>query len=68
MNIILFLAALLVAWLVFTWLVKVVKASVQTAVSVAIIVLILQLVFGIGPEQLWEQIVNLPQVIFGGGN
>lgn len=63
MEIVLFIAALLVAWVVFTWLVKVLKASVKTAFIVAVIVVILQLVFGIGPQQLWDQIMNLLQPI-----
>jgi glycerol-3-phosphate acyltransferase PlsY len=62
-EIIIVIAALIISWLVFTWLVKVLKASIGTAIAIAIIVLILQLAFGIGPQQLWQQIVNLPQTI-----
>lgn len=46
-ELIILLASLLVAWLVFTWVVQVLKASVSTAIAIAVIVLILQLVFGI---------------------
>lgn len=63
MEIVLFVAALLVAWAIFTWLVKVVKASVKTAFGIAIVVVILQIVFGIGPQQLWDQVMNLLQPI-----
>jgi predicted PurR-regulated permease PerM len=69
MELIILIASLLVSWLVFTWLVKVLKASIGTAISIAIVVLILQLAFGIGPQELWQQIINLPQTIqqfFGG--
>jgi ABC-type multidrug transport system permease subunit len=59
------IAALIVAWLVFTWLLKVVKASVTTALTIAIIVLILQFVFGIHIEEITKQIFQLPQIIFG---
>ncbi|MEC4986359.1 MAG: hypothetical protein SAJ37_08215 [Oscillatoria sp. PMC 1068.18] len=62
-DLIVVIAAVVVTWLVFTWLVKVLKASFGTAISIAIVVLILQLVFGIGPQDLWEQIINLPQSI-----
>ncbi len=63
-DLIILIAAIFVAWLVFTWLVKVVKASISTAITIAVIVLILQLVFGIGPQELWRQILNLPQMLF----
>ncbi|MEM8641082.1 MAG: hypothetical protein AAGG51_20055 [Cyanobacteria bacterium P01_G01_bin.54] len=63
MEIILLIAACLIAWGVFTWLVKVVKASVQTALIIAFVLVVIQVGFGIGPRQLWEQISNLPQTI-----
>ncbi|MGL5807091.1 MAG: hypothetical protein ACRC11_16905 [Xenococcaceae cyanobacterium] len=62
-SLISFVAALILAWLVFTWLLKVVKASITTAVTMAIIVAVLQLVFGIGVEQVLQQIVRLPETI-----
>ncbi len=62
-QIILVIAALLVSWLVFSGLIKIIKTSVGTAFKIAIIVLILQLAFGIAPQELWQEIVNLPQTI-----
>lgn len=62
-DLILLIAALIVSWLVFTWLVKIVKLTVGTALIIAGIVLILQLLFGVNPNQLWQQILNLPQII-----
>ena len=64
LELIILIAAILVSWLVFTWLVKVLKASIGAAFSIAVVVLILQLVFGIGPQELWQQIINLPQTIW----
>ena len=64
LNLIIWIAAVVVAFLVFTWLIKVVKATISTAVCIAIIVLILQLLFGIGPQQLWQQIVQIPEVVW----
>jgi hypothetical protein len=63
-DLIIWIAALIVAAIVFTWLLKVVKATITTAISVAIIVLILQLLFGIGPNQVWQQITQIPQIIW----
>ena len=64
LNLILLIAALIVSWLVFTALLNVVKTTLKTAISIAAIVLVLQLVFGIGPQQLWQQIIELPQTFF----
>jgi hypothetical protein len=68
-ELIIVIGALLVTWLVFTWVIKVLKASISTAIAIAGIVLILQLAFGIGPDRIWQQILLLPQTIwhlFGG--
>lgn len=59
MNWVILIAALIVSFLVFTWLIRVVKATIGTAIAIALIVLVLQLVFGIGPQDLWEQVVGL---------
>ncbi|NJK36456.1 MAG: hypothetical protein HC825_06625 [Oscillatoriales cyanobacterium RM1_1_9] len=60
-ELILLLTSLLVAWLVFTWFIKVLKASINTALSVAVIILVLQLLFGIGPQEFFQQIFSLPE-------
>ncbi|MBW4516198.1 MAG: hypothetical protein KME11_13370 [Timaviella obliquedivisa GSE-PSE-MK23-08B] len=52
-------ASLLVAFLVFGWLLKVVKATVGTALAIAAVVLGLQLFFGVGPEELWLQMTQI---------
>ncbi len=64
LNLIIILAALIISWLVFTWLLKVVKTTVTTAIAIAAIVLILQLMFGIKPDQLWSEIINLSQTLW----
>lgn len=61
MDWILLIAALIVAFLIFTWLLKVVKATISTALTVAFIVLLVQLFFGIGPGDLWNQTVLIWQ-------
>ncbi|BFM38646.1 hypothetical protein [Synechocystis sp. LKSZ1] len=65
MQILLFLSALLIAWLLFTWLWKVFKISLKTALTIAVIAFILQFAFGISPEKLWQEIINLPQLFLG---
>ncbi|HEY9908988.1 MAG TPA: hypothetical protein V6D18_15440 [Thermosynechococcaceae cyanobacterium] len=63
MNLVLLLAAIVVSFLVFTWLVKVLKATIGTAILVAAIVLGVQLLIGIGPGQIWQQVSQFFQAI-----
>lgn len=62
-ELIIIIAALIVSWLVFTALLKLVKTTVSTAIAIAAVVLILQLLFGIGPNDLLQQILHLPQTL-----
>ncbi|MBE9039795.1 hypothetical protein IQ235_03175 [Oscillatoriales cyanobacterium LEGE 11467] len=69
-ELILAIAALILSWIIFTWLIKIVKTTFSTAIVVAAIVLIMQLFFGIGFDAILEAILNLPQTlqdIFSGG-
>ena len=63
-ELIILIASLLVSWLVFNWAVKVLKASLSTAISLAIIVLTMQLMFGIGPNQLFQYVIHLPETLW----
>ena len=63
-ELIILIAALIVSWLVFTALIKIVKTTVTAAIAIAGIILILQLVFGIGYQDLWEQITKIPQLVW----
>ncbi len=62
-ELIILLASILITWLVFTWLIKVLKASIGTAIAVAVVILVLQIVFGINNQEIWQQILNLPQTL-----
>jgi hypothetical protein len=53
--------ALIVGWIVFTILVKIIKTTVSTAMTVAAIIVLLQISYGITPQDIWNQIINLPQ-------
>lgn len=57
------IAAIIVSWLVFTALVRILKTTLTTAFTVAAIVLVMQLLFGIGPQKIWQEIVRLPESI-----
>lgn len=45
--------ALLVSWLAFILLIRVVKASIVAVIGIAAVLLFLQLAFGISPLELW---------------
>lgn len=60
-DLILLVAALLISWLVFRWLLTVIKSSASTALLISIIILLLQVMIGISPQELWDEIINLPQ-------
>lgn len=64
MSWLLLAAAIVITFLVFTWLIKVVKATLSTALTIAAIVLVLQLLFGIGPDQLWAQVSQIPHMVW----
>lgn len=59
MEWILVIAAVVVSFLVFGFLARVAKAAIGTAIAIAIVVLVLQIVFGIGPNELWQETQNL---------
>lgn len=56
MEVVIVIGAVLAAVLVFGWLLRAVRTTLKTALFVAFVFLILQLVFGIGPEALVEQV------------
>ena len=63
MDLIIVIAAILIAWLIFTWSIKVLKASITTALGIAIIALILQIFLGVGLEEVWQKLVQFSQTI-----
>jgi len=64
-NLIVLLAAILISWLVFNLLIKIVKTSLNTAFLIATFILCLQIFFGVSPREIWHEIVSLPQTIQG---
>ncbi|MBW4538707.1 MAG: hypothetical protein KME43_06110 [Myxacorys chilensis ATA2-1-KO14] len=63
MDLLLLGAAIVVTFLVFTWLVKVVKATVKTALLVAIVLFGLQFI-GIGPDKVTQEIGQIGQFLW----
>ncbi|BAY63451.1 MULTISPECIES: hypothetical protein [Calothrix] len=52
---------LILAWIVFAVLWKVVKTTIRTALTLAALLILLHINFGITPQDIWDAIVNLPQ-------
>ncbi len=61
------IAALLVSWFVFTGLVRLLKVAVGTAIKIAAVLFIIQIFFGIGPETIWERLMQFSSQIFQTG-
>lgn len=48
-------AGMIIIWLIFTWIVKVLKASISTAFAIGLLLAILQFLFGIHYQQIWQK-------------
>jgi hypothetical protein len=55
--------ALIIASILFTILVKIVKTTVKTAFFVAAIVVLLQVAYHIGPQDVLDYITRLPETL-----
>jgi uncharacterized protein YacL len=52
---------LLVAWIVFIILWKLIKTTIKTAIISAAVVILLYFGFGITPQDIWQQISQFAQ-------
>lgn len=57
------IATLIVAWIVFIILWKLVKATLSTALTIAAILVLLNIGFGITPQDIWHQLTQFAQTI-----
>lgn len=55
---------IVITWLLFTWIVKVLKASISTAVMIVILLLGLQFFLGIHYEEVWQELVRVVREFF----
>ena len=62
-ELIITLAVAIIAWLVFTAIIKIFKIGITTALSVIVLLLILQFVFDIKSPQIWQQMQSMSQDI-----
>jgi hypothetical protein len=54
---------LIVAWIVFVILFKIVKTTLKNALTIAAILILLNIGFGITPQDIWHQIIHFAQTI-----
>ncbi|NDJ23024.1 hypothetical protein GS682_15565 [Nostoc sp. B(2019)] len=55
------IVTLIVAWIVFTILWKLLKTTVSNALTIAAILVLLNIGFGITPQDIWHQITQFAQ-------
>lgn len=60
-GLLILIAALFVTCLVFSWIFRLLKATIRIGIYVVAIALILQLFFGISPNEVLQQISQIPQ-------
>lgn len=63
MDIVLVIGAIVIAGLVFLLLVRIVRATIKTALFVALIVFGLQML-GIGPDRVMQQVTQIGQYLW----
>jgi uncharacterized membrane protein len=56
MELLIVVATVAVVFLIIGWIFRLVKTTVKTFLLVAFVLLALYVLFGIGPDTLWEQI------------
>lgn len=56
MELLIVLGAIVIAIVVFGWVFKLIKNTIQTVLLVAFLLLALYFIFGIGPDAVWDQI------------
>jgi uncharacterized protein YacL len=61
-NLILLIAALIVAWIIFRALLNVLKTAITTVIAIVVIIVILMF-FGFSPEDLIQEVNNLPKTL-----
>lgn len=61
-DVVVLTATLVIGWILITWAMKVTAATLRAALVVGIILVMLRVGFGIGPEELLRQAGQLPQL------
>ncbi len=59
LEIIIPIAAVIILFLLLTWIIKVFKVTIKTVVIVVAILILLQIIFGINSQDVIQEIVNI---------
>jgi hypothetical protein len=62
-ELIIAIAAIIIIWLLFTWLIKVFKASIKTVLIIGAIILLLQVFLGIQSQEIVQEVIRIIQNI-----
>ncbi|WP_414541998.1 hypothetical protein [Nostoc sp. CCY0012] len=54
---------LILAWIVFTFLWKILKTTLKNALTVAALLVLLNIGYGITPRDIWHQIMHFAQIL-----
>lgn len=54
---------LILAWIVFVFLLKILKTTLKNALTIAAILILLNIGFDITPQDIWHQIIHFAQTI-----
>lgn len=54
---------LIIAWIIFVVLWKIIKTTVTNALTIAAILILLNIGFGITPQDIWHQIIQFAQTV-----
>ncbi|MBN3960934.1 hypothetical protein [Nostoc sp. NMS8] len=57
------IATLIIAWIVFIILWKLLKATLKSALTIAAILILLNISFGITPQDIWQHVTQFAQTI-----
>lgn len=59
LEIIIPIAAAIILLLLFTWIIKVFKVTIKTALIVGSILILLQIIFGVNSQEVMQEIINI---------
>jgi hypothetical protein len=62
-ELIIAIAAIIIIWLLFTWLIKVFKASIKTVLIIGAIIVLLQVFLGIQSQEIVQEVIRIIQNI-----
>ncbi|MBW4614970.1 MAG: hypothetical protein KME21_17185 [Desmonostoc vinosum HA7617-LM4] len=57
------ISTLILAWIIFIVFWKILKTTISTAFTIAVILLLLRFGFGITPQDIWHQINQFAQTL-----